>query len=653
MGRLTLVFIAVIVAGAALWAVLTPQAETDAVSGVEAGEEPSVPDEQPPSEETDGLGPTASDASATTQPSSTSNPAPSATSGGQPASPIRAAFFYPWFPDAWDQGGMDPFTNFTPSLGRYDTMDTAVIDEQLALARDAGIEAFIASWWGAGHHTDQALGTLLRQTTRDGSPNPDLRWAIYYEEEGQSDPRSSSIAEDLRYLRSRYFALPGYLRVDGKPVVFVWADRNDAQGMVDRWAAAEQEFGDDVFVVLKVFNGYESAQNQPDSWHQYEPASPYSEHLPHSVAVSPGFWLAGEAPRLGRDLSRFASDVERMNESGAFWHLITSWNEWAEGTSVEPADEFGTTYIDVLAGRSSSSDGQLQFTAGGDIGASADTEDTMASLAKGKGAFFLALGDLSYSDLRPESAWCEYIKAHLGSSFPVQLIVGNHEDDDRPDGFIGEFTKCLPDRMGAKGTYGTEYYFDANDLVRIIMIGADTVVDGVEYDYEKGTAHYAWLSDTIDSARASGIPWVIVGMHKTCISAGRKPCEVGEDLAKLLIEKRVDLVLSGHDHNYQRSHQLGCITVESYSASCVTDDGADGVYERGNGTVFVIAGLIGGSSPYRIDGSDPEYSYFASTLGAGDAREGRGYLSVDVTASELVVTFIGTTTSFSDRFSVG
>ena len=317
MRRLTLVLIVVIVAGTALWVTLTPPAETVVTDGAEAGQDQSLPNEPPM-------------ASGTTEPSSTGN--------SQPASPIRAAFYYPWFPSAWDQGGVDPFTNFTPSLGRYDTKDEAVIDEQLTLARDAGIEAFISSWWGAGHHTDKALETLLRRTTQDGSPNPDLRWAIYYEEEGQLDPGSASIAEDLRYLQSRYFALPGYLRVDGKPVVFVWADPDDAQGMVDRWAAAEREFGEDVFVVLKVFNGYQSASNQPDSWHQYAPASPYSEHLPHSVAISPGFWLVGENSRLDRDLSRFASDVERMNQSGAFWHLITSWNEWGEGTAVEPAE---------------------------------------------------------------------------------------------------------------------------------------------------------------------------------------------------------------------------------------------------------------------------------------------------------------------------
>ena len=30
----------------------------------------------------------------------------------QPAFPIRAAFYYPWFPEAWNQQGFNPFTNY-------------------------------------------------------------------------------------------------------------------------------------------------------------------------------------------------------------------------------------------------------------------------------------------------------------------------------------------------------------------------------------------------------------------------------------------------------------------------------------------------------------------------------------------------------------
>ena len=74
----------------------------------------------------------------------------------------------------------------------------------------------------------------------------------------------------------------------------------------------------------------------------------YDSQLPYSVTVSPGFWKVGEAPRLPRDPARFELDVQRMAASGAFWQLVTAWNEWGEGTSVEPATEFGNTYIDIL-----------------------------------------------------------------------------------------------------------------------------------------------------------------------------------------------------------------------------------------------------------------------------------------------------------------
>ena len=56
----------------------------------------------------------------------------------------------------------------------------------------------------------------------------------------------------------------------------------------------------------------------------------------------------GEQPRLVRDPARFDLDVQRVAASGAFWQLVTTWNEWGEGTSVEPATEFGNTYIDIL-----------------------------------------------------------------------------------------------------------------------------------------------------------------------------------------------------------------------------------------------------------------------------------------------------------------
>jgi hypothetical protein len=567
---------------------------------------------------------------------------------------------YPWFPSAWDQGGQIPFSQFTPTAGLYDSSDPDTIDRQVGQATEAGLEAFIASWWGPGHHTDTAIEAVLDQIPQ--SSNPGFRIAIYYEEEGQSDPSATAIKNDLDYLQD-LFDKPAYLRVDGKPVVFVWAD-GDGAGMASRWKAAKDLFGGNVHIVLKVFSGWEDVADQPDSWHQYGPANNYSEHLPHSAVASPGFWHANEAsPRLARDSARFRNDVQSMVASGAFWQLITTWNEWGEGTAVEPADEFGTTYLDILIDEVGAitppppppppppPDGSIVFAAGGDFGATSRTDATFASMATSGAEFLLALGDLAYDD-RTETGWCNYVKGYLGATFPVELIVGNHEDDDRVDGYIGNFAACLPDRMGSVGTYAAEYYFDVEGLARFIMIGAGNDVEGEKYDYELGNSHYQWLADTIDAARAQAIPWVIVGMHKPCITAGNKSCEIGTDLYDLLLDKKVDLILHGHDHDYQRSKQLTCATPNNYRSECVADDGADDTYTRGAGSVFIVNGNTGGGGFTDIDTGDSEIGYLAAWLGNNSPAAGHGYTLFTVSTNQLQAQFVGSTTTYSDTFTI-
>jgi hypothetical protein len=273
--------------------------------------------------------------------------------------------------------------------------------------------------------------------------------------------------------------------------------------------------------------------------------------------------------------------------------------------------------------------------------------------------FHLALGDLSYDDRTPESAWCDYIQSALGASFPFQLVVGNHEADSRVDGFIRDFAACLPDRMESVGDYGTEYFFDVSGIVRVIMIAADSKVDGEDYQYTPGNPHYQWLADTIDDARAQGIPWVVVGTHKDCLSMGNKPCEVGDDLMDLLIdEKRVDLILMAHDHDYQRSKQLTCSNVDSYSAACVADDGADGQYSKGAGTVIVIAGMFGGGKFASVYTGDAEAGYFAAWMGGNTvcrpacSAVDRGIVRYTLTATSLTAELFTNSGDYSDSFTV-
>jgi hypothetical protein len=178
-----------------------------------------------------------------------------------------------------------------------------------------------------------------------------FKWSIYYEPEGSTDPSPSQIALDLAYINSHYGSDPAFYKIDGRPVIFVYAQAADGCDMASRWAQANASHAD--YIVLKLFVGYASCASQPDQWHQYAPAVAEDHQAGHSFTISPGFWLATAGVRLARDLSRWQQDVAAMVGSGEPWQLVTTFNEWGEGTSVESATEWASAsgygaYLDVL-----------------------------------------------------------------------------------------------------------------------------------------------------------------------------------------------------------------------------------------------------------------------------------------------------------------
>jgi hypothetical protein len=290
----------------------------------------------------------------TSEPPPASPPPPPTGTDPQPAFPVRAAFYYPWFPETWGwPSGSTPdssnFTNFTPSLGFYDSGSVSVIQQHVRAMQYGGVGAGISSWWGPGRRTDTRFQTMLSATN---SMTSSFRWALYHENESLGDPTVAMLASDLTYIRDLYASDPAYFRVNGRFVVFVYADGADGCGMADRWKQANA--GINAYIVLKVFSGYRTCSNQPDGWHQYSPAAPADSQSGYSYAISPGFWKADEpTARLGRDLTRFKTNVRDMVASNAPFQLVTTFNEWGEGTAVESAAQWSSTsgygdYLDAL-----------------------------------------------------------------------------------------------------------------------------------------------------------------------------------------------------------------------------------------------------------------------------------------------------------------
>jgi hypothetical protein len=296
------------------------------------------------------VGPSAgASASAVARPSAdpSGRPAPQPSRTGSTAGivntslPLRAAFYYPWYPENFANNG----THYLPTAGHYNGDDPSVVDRQIGDMQYAGLQAGISSWWGRGQREDRRFALLLAEATK-----LHFSWSIYYEPEGQGDPSSATITSDLAYLR-RYTSSSAFLHVGGKAVVFVYADGNDGCGMNDRWASADTS---GFYVVLKVFGGYRGCAHQPSGWHQYAPGGDIDLQSGYSAVVSPGFWRNDVAtPQLARDPDRFRRDATTVATSGAPFQLVTTFNEWGEGTSIEsttawPSADGHGVYVDIL-----------------------------------------------------------------------------------------------------------------------------------------------------------------------------------------------------------------------------------------------------------------------------------------------------------------
>jgi hypothetical protein len=481
---------------------------------------------------------------------SSSNAVDKASSLDSLSFPIRAAFYYPWFPEAWTQQGMYPYTNYKPTLGYYDQSDPTIIKQQINALLYGNIQAGIASWWGQGTATDKRFPSLLN-TAADTT----FKWGVYYEPEGVGNPDVSKLKADLVYLKDKYGSDPAYLRIDNRFVVFVYEDVTDGCAMVDRWQQANTV---NAYIVLKVFPGYQKCANQPDGWHQYSPAKAEVSLGQYSYTISPGFWKAGKNPQLARDPVAWKQDISNMVASGANFQLITSFNEWGEGTAVESADQWATSsgygaYLDALHNIGPATTTVVQIStstpgadpvviAAGDIAdCSSNGDQQTAALIDKIGGTVITLGDNAYGS----GTASQFTKCYAPTwgtqkarTFPS---VGNHEYlTKNASGYFNYFGAAAGDPQ--KGYYSYDL-----GAWHIVVINANcSQIGGCGVNSPQGL----WLSADLAAHPAL---CTLAYWHQPRFSSG----EHGNDtelipIWQLLYNAGAELVLNGHDHDYER-----------------------------------------------------------------------------------------------------
>ncbi len=309
-----------------------------------------------------------------------------ATVGHTP--PRILAHYMPWFSAKpyspswgwhWTMGTFDPegpkdgratlASHYHPIIGPYDSGDPDVLEYHALLMKLGGIDGVVIDWYGTVNFLDYALNhrncaSFVEQAARAG-----LEFAICYEDQtipglvkaGRLDAakRLEHARREIGWLRENWFGRPEYLKINGQPVLLSFGQDGLSDAEWEGVAGGRPV----AFVYLSEHRRRQAATGAFD-WPTprvgpvaqdefYKKASEW----PVGMAVAyPRFHdiyeQAGVHPSWGEiaddNGKTFAATLEKALRSRLPLVQISTWNDWGEGTMIEPSSEFGYRDLEVV-----------------------------------------------------------------------------------------------------------------------------------------------------------------------------------------------------------------------------------------------------------------------------------------------------------------
>lgn len=258
------------------------------------------------------------------------------------------------------KGGDDIGANFYPSLGNYSSSDVKIIKKHMKMIKESGAGVVVLSWLGKDSFTDKSVIKYL-----DIANHFNLKIAFHIE------PFYKNITElrdQLSYLVKTYSKHPAFYKKDGKPLYYVYDSYKIAP---EEWARLLSRDGDktvrnteldafyiglwvekehSVFFDKAAFDGFYTYFASEgfvfgSTISNWDFLSSYAKerHLIFIPCVGPGYsdtrirpW--NEANFKSRDNGKYYEDMfDAAIKVKPEFIGITSFNEWHEGTQIEPA----------------------------------------------------------------------------------------------------------------------------------------------------------------------------------------------------------------------------------------------------------------------------------------------------------------------------
>ena len=273
------------------------------------------------------------------------------------------AYYYSWFDqNTWTYEKLSDLPTEP-----YVSADRATMARHIEQAKQAGIDAFVVAWYGPNaNQTEPNLTALLEEAAARN-----FKIAILFETDSPFIDGLNGVAAALHHAIATHINHPAYLRVSNRPVTFFW---RPTIYTIDSWSSIRNQVDPNrssIWIAegvdtsyLSVFDGHHLYSN---TWNPPADLTAINQKFATLVAEArqsfgAKFWVSTVMPGYNDTRIR-ANGFAQDRQNGAYyerswqaainsnpnWIIVTSFNEWPEGTYIEPSAAYGDQYLQLTA----------------------------------------------------------------------------------------------------------------------------------------------------------------------------------------------------------------------------------------------------------------------------------------------------------------
>lgn len=283
-------------------------------------------------------------------------------------------------------------SHYEPLIEPYDSNDPVVLECQVLLMKYAGIDGVIIDWYGTEKFRDYATIhrnslSLIKYLKQAG-----LKFAICYEDqsikhmiEGEKLKKAEEVThgkKEFKWIEQNWFNDPAYVKQKGKPILLIFGPQHFKKSQWDQITnnlsnqpllytlphLTNQAKGSGAFGWPPVDGGKNVT---PIAWQKYleELYSRGAKGESVIASVFPKFHdiyqQAGVHKSYGylddQGGKTFDQTLELAWQSNSELIQIATWNDYGEGTMIEPTKEFAYRYLESLQ-RKFAANGKFTYT---------------------------------------------------------------------------------------------------------------------------------------------------------------------------------------------------------------------------------------------------------------------------------------------------